>query len=338
MELNLAPQVSDNTLVEVDGVGAYHEWTPAKSPLLKAGKLGVGKLVLQARGFALPHYSNCAKIGYVIQGECTVGMIQPTSPHEQVLIIRKGDAIPVPLGAISWWFNGGDSALTIVFLGETTRSYNPGQIDYFLLSGPISLHVAFSSEFFTKTYNITEDEAHKLTKSQTGPLIVKLDDQIAIPQQANIEKTGVYASIIDCHDISAENLPLLEKVGLSASLARLKPGAVFGPSYSAEQSYRMFYAIAGNGKIQIVGLNGALALDGVVEEGEMFVVPSFFTVGLIAGGEGMDLFSIITSSRPKIVDLGGKLSPWKAMSSSVVQASLNVDAEFVIFFKSKLVI
>lgn len=336
MELNLAPQVADNILVEVDSAGAYYEWTPAKSPVLKTANLGAGRLVLQPRGFALPHYSNCAKIGYVIQGTCTVGMIQPNSPQEQVLIITKGDAVPVPLGATSWWFNGGDSAVTIVYLGETTRSYNPGQIDYFVLSGSISTYACFSSEFITKTYSITEDEGQKLTKSQTYPLMVKLGD-IAMPDQANIEKTGVYASIVDCHDISAENLPLLEEVGLSASLVRLEPGAVFPPSYSTDESYRMFYAVAGSGKVQIVGLNGALALDGKVEEGEMFVVPSFFAVALIAAGQGMELFSVITSSRPKIGDLGGKLSPWKAMSSSVVQASLNVDVEFVKFFKSKLV-
>ncbi|XP_073127028.1 cocosin 1-like [Henckelia pumila] len=336
MELNLAPQASDNTLVEVDGVGAYYEWTPAKSPILKAGKLGAGKLVLQPRGFALPHYSNCAKIGYVIQGACRVGIIQEEE-EEEVLIISKGDAIPVPLGAISWWFNGGDSAVTIVFLGETTRSYNPGRIDYFLLSGSMGLLAGFSSEFVAKTYHITEDQAKKLTKSQAYPLIMKLDDQIAMPQSHQPNYINVI-SIMDCHDISAENLPLLEKVGLSASLVRLHPGAVLRPSYSTDHSYRIFYAVAGNGKIQIVGLNGALALDGEVEQGQMFAVPCFFAVALIAGGQGIDLFSVITSSRPKIGDLGGKLSPWKALSSSVVQASLNVDAEFVKIFKSNLVI
>ncbi|KZV14745.1 11S globulin seed storage protein 2 [Dorcoceras hygrometricum] len=338
MELSLVPQGADNILVEVDGAGTYYEWTPAKSPLLKAANLGAGKLVLHPRGFALPHYSNCPKIGYVIQGTCTVGMIQPNSPHEQVLIIRKGDAIPVPLGAISWWFNGGDTPVTVIFLGNTTLSYDPGHIEYFILSGPISLLAGFSSEFITKTYNITEDEAQKLTKSQTAPLIVKLDDQIAMPHQANIEKKGglLYASLVDCKDISAENLPLLEEVGLSARLVRLEPVSLLRPSYSTDGSYRIFYAVSGSGKIQIVGLNGGLVLDGKVEEGELFAVPSFFAVSLIAGGEGIELFSINTSSRPNFGDLGGKLSPWKAMSSSVVQASLDVDLEFVNFFKSKL--
>lgn len=36
-----------------------------------------------------------------------------------MLLVKKGDVIPVPLGAVSWWFNGGDLETIIVFLGET---------------------------------------------------------------------------------------------------------------------------------------------------------------------------------------------------------------------------
>ena len=74
-----------------------------------------------------------------VVGTCTVGLISAESdnPQEKVVIINKGDAIPCPNGTISWWFNGGDSDLTIIFLGETTQSYTPGQFDYLLLTGTV---------------------------------------------------------------------------------------------------------------------------------------------------------------------------------------------------------
>lgn len=67
MELNLFPQVTDTTVYEGEG-GGYYAWTPAKSPVLSSAHAAAGKLVLQPRGFAFPHYANSYKIGYVAQG------------------------------------------------------------------------------------------------------------------------------------------------------------------------------------------------------------------------------------------------------------------------------
>ena len=66
-------------------------------------------------------------------GTCTVGLtsLEADNPQEKVVIINKGDAIPVPNAIISWWFNSGDSDLTMIFLGESTQSYTPGLFDYF---------------------------------------------------------------------------------------------------------------------------------------------------------------------------------------------------------------
>ncbi|KAG8368776.1 hypothetical protein BUALT_Bualt15G0081900 [Buddleja alternifolia] len=61
-----APQKADATVFDGEG-GAYHAWTSAKSPVMAEWRLGAGKLVLHPRGFAMPHYSDSAKIGYVIQ-------------------------------------------------------------------------------------------------------------------------------------------------------------------------------------------------------------------------------------------------------------------------------
>ncbi|KAL3814483.1 hypothetical protein ACJIZ3_015751 [Penstemon smallii] len=332
MELNLNPQAADATVFEGEG-GAYYAWT--RPAALVQGKVGAGKLVLQPRGFALPHYADSSKIGYVTQGTCTVGLIiiLPNNSKEEVLVVNKGEAIMVPMGTPSWWFNGGDSVLTIVFLGETSQSYTPGQFDYYFLTGSIGFLNGFSSEFISKIYKINESDSQKLAKSQTNPLVVKLDGNIDMPNQSNCSKLGKY--VIDFNDgmITSENFSLIGKIGISASYVKIEPDSVFGPSYSTDGSYQIIYVIKGSGKIQIVGLSGQQYLDAKVEEGELFVVPKFFALALIADGEGlMELFSVITSSRPVLGHLAGK--QLSAVSSSVLEASLNVDTQFVNFFKS----
>ncbi|KAG8368778.1 hypothetical protein BUALT_Bualt15G0082100 [Buddleja alternifolia] len=336
--VELAPQMADTTLFEGEG-GGYYAWT---SPALAEWRLGAGKLVLQPRGFAMPHYSDSAKIGYVIQGTCTVGVVSPNSPNENILIIKKGDAMLVPMGTLSWWFNGGDHLdAIIVFLGETSQSYNPGQIEYFALTGAIGFLQGFSSEFITKIYNISEQDSIKLAKSQTNGFILKLDDQIRIPDDDSNSNKEKYVFSLDNlissnvnAEITADDFPLLEKIGLSASLMRLEPNSALGPSYSTDASNRIFYVIKGSGTIQIVGLNGTQILDAKLQQDQLFVVPKFFAIAQLAGDEGLEFFSVITSSRPVIGQLFGNLSAWNALSSSVLQASLNVDSHFVEFFKS----
>ena len=79
MELNLSPQAADTTVAKGNG-GAYYVWSASKSPVLGQAKLGAGKLVLQPRGFALPHYADSYKIGFVIQGK----------PYSKTLALKYG--------------------------------------------------------------------------------------------------------------------------------------------------------------------------------------------------------------------------------------------------------
>lgn len=69
MEFNLLPQKADTTVFEGEG-GGYYAWTAAKTPVVVEAVIGAGRLVLQPQGFALPHYTDTSKIGYVIQGKC----------------------------------------------------------------------------------------------------------------------------------------------------------------------------------------------------------------------------------------------------------------------------
>lgn len=66
MELDLTPKVAKE-IYGGDG-GAYYAWSPSELPMLREGNIGAGKLSLVKNGFALPRYSDSAKVAYVLQG------------------------------------------------------------------------------------------------------------------------------------------------------------------------------------------------------------------------------------------------------------------------------
>ncbi|KAA8545522.1 hypothetical protein F0562_020306 [Nyssa sinensis] len=296
----------------------------------------------------LPHYADCNKIGYVVQGSCRVGMILPNSTEENVLLIKKGDAIPVPVGSVSWWFNGGDSDMVIVFLGETLKAQTPGSFTYFFMTGSLGMLKGFSTEFISRACNLSENEANKLVKSQTAALIVKLSNILDMPRQCKGSSDGLIFNLDNAlADINVKNagslttltaakLPMLTKLGLSASLVKLDANAMCSPMYTTDSEVQLTYIVKGSGKIQIVGINGERVLDTKVQAGQLFVVPKFFMAATIADAEGMEYCSVITSPQPVFGQLAGATSVWKASSPTILQASLDVTQEFAELFSSKM--
>lgn len=67
MAFNLVPQMADTTIFEGEG-GGFYAWTAAKTPMVVEATVGAGKLVLQPRCFAFPHYADANKIDYVVKG------------------------------------------------------------------------------------------------------------------------------------------------------------------------------------------------------------------------------------------------------------------------------
>lgn len=66
MEIDLTPKAAKK-VYGGDG-GSYHAWCPNDLPMLKQGNIGAAKLFLHKNGFALPSYSDSAKVAYVLQG------------------------------------------------------------------------------------------------------------------------------------------------------------------------------------------------------------------------------------------------------------------------------
>ncbi|TKY60163.1 Glutelin type-A 2 [Spatholobus suberectus] len=286
MELDLTPKTAQ-PMFEGDG-GSYYTWSSSQMPILAKTNVGAGRLVLQPRGFALPHYADSSKVGYVIEGtEGIVGMVLPNTGEEVVLKLKKGDVIPVPVGAVSWWFNDGDSDLIVAFLGETSKALTPGQFTYFFLTGAQGVIGGFSTELTSKVYGLDKDEVNKLTKSQTGVLIIKLDKSQPMPKpQMDITKKLVYnidaaraQNVVEnaglVKTLTEKDFPFIGDVGLSVIRVKLEPGAIKAPSYPTNTVVQLIYIARGSGKIEIVGLNGKRALDTQVKTGDLLVVPQF---------------------------------------------------------------
>lgn len=348
MEMKLVAEAADETAYEGDG-GGYYSWSTSKSPLLKDSKLGAGKLLLHPLGFALPHYADSSKFGYVLQGVCTVGLVTPKSTKETVVVIKKGDVIPLPSGVVSWWFNGGETDLIIVFIGETTKAQIPGQFTYFFMAGVLGILRGFQSDVVAKVFGLNNKEAEDIATSQPGALIVKLRNGIEFPNASEDVKEKLYGAIDTpepeadvvvkgggiINSLTEKDFPMLVGMGLSARFVRLKGKAILAPSYVADGSVQAIYVAKGSGRIQVVGGDGTPSFDDEVGEGELMVVPQFFAVTVIADEYGMELFSITNTSKPVFEQLAGKVSVWKALSPVVLQSALNISPQLDQIFRSK---
>nr|GLL25023.1 11S globulin seed storage protein 2-like [Ipomoea trifida] len=155
----------------------------------------------------------------------------------------------------------------------------------------------------------------------------------------NLENASPFANIKNGGSLvsaTAGNFPLLNDVGLSVFLVKLEPKSMLTPGYTADASFKLCYVSRGSARIQIVGLNGQLVLDDKVEAGQLFVVPKFFSASLIADKEGLELVATLTSSEPILGNLAGYGSVWKALSPSILKASLNLSMEDEDIFKAKI--
>ncbi|XVF45251.1 hypothetical protein PTKIN_Ptkin02bG0190100 [Pterospermum kingtungense] len=337
MNMDLSPKFPQ-TFTETEG-GGYYNWAATDSEVLGQAKVAAGKLVLKPQGFALPHYADCSKVGYVLQGNCGVGLTLPSNKKGNTAFIglKKGDVIPVPAASVSWWYNYGNSDVVIVFLGDATKAYVPGEITYFPLAGSQGHLAALSPEFIARTYHVNVEKAQKLANSQKGVLIIKLDQEQAegIPKPSELE--AIWTQNIDgaspdvevknggkCTSLTGTKFPFLEEVGLNVTRLVLESSATRTPSYASDA--RVFYVAKGGGQVQIVGLQGKLVLNTKVETGQLFVVPKLFMVTISANEEGMELVSILTSTRPVIGELASKNSVLNTIPS-ILQVSLNVTPE-----------
>ncbi|XP_065867514.1 11S globulin seed storage protein Ana o 2.0101 [Euphorbia lathyris] len=343
-DIDLSPKLA-KTVYGGDG-GSYLAWCPNDLPMLKQGNIGAAKLALQKNGFALPRYADSAKVAYVLQGTGVAGIVLPEK-EEKVISIKKGDAIALPFGVVTWWYNKQDTELVVLFMGDTSKGHKSGEFTDFYLTGTNGIFTGFSSEFVGRAWGVDEKTVSSLVGSQTGKGIVKLADSFKMPEPKTENRNGF---VYNCEEapldvdiknggrvvvLNTKNLPLVAEVGLGADLVRLDGGAMCSPGFSCDSALQVTYIVRGSGRVQVVGIDGKRVLETTVKAGNLFIVPRFFVVSKICDPDGMDWFSIITTPNPIFTHLAGRTSVWKALSPEVLEASFKVSSEVEKLFRSK---
>ncbi|KAM7522246.1 hypothetical protein LguiA_012148 [Lonicera macranthoides] len=344
MAIDLSPKLAKK--VYGDNGGAYYAWCPQELQMLKEGNIGAAKLLLDKFGLALPQYSDSAKVAYVLQGSGVAGIVLPEQ-EEKVIAIKKGDAIALPFGVVTWWYNKEDPELVLLFLGDTSKAHKAGSFTDFLLTGSNSIFTGFSPEFVSRAWDLEQDVVKTLVTSQSGTGIVKLDPTFKMPEPKNQHRKNM---ALNCEEapldvdiknggrvvvLNTKNLPLVGEIGLGADLVRLDGSAMCSPGFSCDSALQVTYIVRGSGRVQVVGVEGKCVLETTIKGGDLFIVPRFHVVSKIADPEGLEWFSIITTPNPIFTHLAGRTSVWKALSPQVLQASFNVTADVEQLFRSK---
>lgn len=344
MEIDLTPKLAKK-VYGGDG-GSYHSWCPSELPMLREGDIGASKLSLEKNGFALPRYSDSSKVAYVLQGKGVAGIVLPEK-EEKVIAIKKGDAVAIPFGVVTWWFNKEETDLVVLFLGDTSKAHKHGEFTDFFLTGSNGIFTGFSTEFVSRAWDLPEHLVKTLVGGQPGNGIVKVADSHKMPEPKEEHRDGM---ALNCEEapldvdikgggrvvvLNTKNLPLVGEVGLGADLVRLDGRAMCSPGFSCDSALQVTYIVRGSGRVQVVGVDGKRVLETTVKAGNLFIVPRFFVVSKIADDHGLEWFSIITTPDPVFTHLAGRTSVWKALSPQVLEAAFNVPTDVEQQFRSK---
>ncbi|KAF7074227.1 LOW QUALITY PROTEIN: hypothetical protein CFC21_079128 [Triticum aestivum] len=323
-------------LVQTDA-GAYIAWSGADQPELATEGLGCGLLVLRPLGFALPHYADSNKFGYVLGGSGVAGVL-PVDAKERVVRLKAGDVIAVRTGDVSWWYNDNDGHaddLSILFIGDTGRALSPGDISYFFLAGGNSVLSGLDAGLLTRAWpGVTEEQAATAFRSQPAVLLTRLSAKLpgVCPREHDRKGLVVNAGHVAAgtlKTLTGSDLDALGGLGFSAVLRRLEPGAASAPWVLREGAAQAVYVARGSARVQVSSAAGdTLLLDEEVPAGSSFVVPRFAAL-VAAGADGAEWVSLIKSARPAVEHLTGEGSIFGGLTPQVVQASLKVAPELV---------
>jgi len=229
--------------------------------------------------------------------------------EEKVVAIKEGDALALPFGVVTWWYNKEDTELVVLFLGDTSKAHKAGEFTDFFLTGPNGIFTGFSTEFVGRAWDLDENNVKTLVGKQSAKGIVKLDGKISLPEPKEEHKKGMALNCLEAPldvDIknggrvvvlNTKNLPLVGEVGLGADLVRIDGRSMCSPGFSCDSALQVTYIVRGSGRVQVVGVDGKRVLETTLKAGNLFIVPRFFVVSKIADNDGMEWFSIITTPK-----------------------------------------
>ena len=225
------------------------------------------------------------------------------------MAIRRGDAIALPFGSVSWWLNTCNAdELVVLFLGDTSKAHVRGEFTEFHLTGSNGIFTGFSAEFAARAFDLSAQDATLLVRSQPANSIIKLPEEgLIFPEPSEEHRKDL---VLNCEEapldvdvvgggrvvvVSSKNLPLVGECGFGGDLVKLDGGAMCSPGFSCDSAFQVTYITKGSGRVQVVGIRGERVLETTVKAGSLFIVPRFFVVSKIADESGMQWFSIVTT-------------------------------------------
>ncbi|KAK6164484.1 hypothetical protein DH2020_001348 [Rehmannia glutinosa] len=117
--------------------------------------------------------------------------------------------------------------------------------------------------------------------------------------------------------VDRNKLPILKYMDLSAEKGNLYPNALLSPDW-AMHGHTIVYVTKGDAKIEIVGHNGQALMNDRVNQGDMFVVPQYYTSSCRAGNNGFEWVAFKTTGWPMRNPVAGYTSVMRAMPLQVL--------------------
>ncbi|KAH0863971.1 hypothetical protein HID58_081182 [Brassica napus] len=309
--------------------------------------VGASKIELLQNGFAPPFFSNGSKIAIVVSGVGTAGLVMEKNGNmeEIVLQVRPGDAIAIPEGIVSWWFNSSPRNFVILFIRHTDK----GQcFKDFHLAGGRGVFGGFRRDLLSRALDLDGGDATTFVRSQTtNGVILKIADDFNVPVFDETNRNDVVTNLIglvpSVQDAggavfvlnSTTDLPLLKEMGCGVSVVCLDQRATYSPTYSRGSTFQIIYISSGGGQFQVVGASGENLLNTTVEAQQLFLVPGSSVISASAGSSGLAWLSMVDTLSPSFVTLAGKGSVLKALSPTIVQAAFAVTSELETVVRAK---
>ncbi|XP_057798043.1 11S globulin seed storage protein 2-like [Salvia miltiorrhiza] len=112
-------------------------------------------------------------------------------------------------------------------------------------------------------------------------------------------------------------LPILSYLDMSAEKGSLFANAMLSPHWAME-GHTIVYVTRGEAQVEVVDHSGQAMMKERVSQGDMFVVPQFYTSTAKAGNQGFEWVAFKTSGNPMRNDMAGYTSALRGMPLQVL--------------------
>ncbi|KAK8969003.1 Glutelin type-A 1 [Platanthera guangdongensis] len=126
--------------------------------------------------------------------------------------------------------------------------------------------------------------------------------------------------------LSAQKLPILRRLRLSARRGVMRPRATLAPQWVIN-AHDIVYVTKGRARVQVASDEGRAVHDGELRQGQLLVVPQNFVAIVSAEEEGFEWVTFKTNEDALDSQIAGKLSVFKGMPVDVIANAYRLSRE-----------